>query len=189
MDTWGENPGKLDQLIMRNFTFYNLTNPRGFLYRNEKPIFTEVSNFLIRECSKLFNIIYSPDRSYIDYSEWQYFPILNNSRDLNHTINVLNLAPLGFWSQLGEIPLPSLAIQGFGGLFTAMNETIKMQAIGQGVQGQFLANYTSFQALCSMMQIQDSLCDRLYKDPLYGLGDQNNYEVWVDFSYYNNTDS
>ncbi len=29
----------------------------------------------------------------------------------------------------------------------------------------------------------------MYSDPIYGLGDENNYEVWVDWSYYNNSDS
>lgn len=104
-------------------------------------------------------------------------------------MTVLNLAPLGFWSQLENIDLPNLAIQGFGGLFSEMNATIKMQAIGQGVAEQFLANYSALKAICSGMQITENTCKWLWEDPFYGLNDANNYEVWVDFSYYNNTDS
>jgi hypothetical protein len=70
-----------------------------------------------------------------------------------------------------------------------MNSTIKMQAIGQGVAGQYLANYSSFSSLCSNLQIEAVLCELVYYDPLYGLSNENNYEVWVDYSYYNHSDS
>jgi hypothetical protein len=33
-ETWGANPGSTNTLTLRNFTFFNFTNPRGFLYRN-----------------------------------------------------------------------------------------------------------------------------------------------------------
>jgi hypothetical protein len=39
-DLWGQNPGKSNVSTIRNFTFYNLTNPRGYLYRGERPLFT-----------------------------------------------------------------------------------------------------------------------------------------------------
>lgn len=82
-----------------------------------------------------------------------------------------------------------MAIQGFGGLFVEMNNTIKIQAIGQGVAGQYLGNYSSFHNLCKTMLIKDSLCEWVYNDPQYGLNDPNNYEVWVDFSYKNDSDA
>jgi hypothetical protein len=50
----------------------------------------------------------------------------------------MNLAPLGFWNQLDTVDISALAIQGFGGLFVEMNNTIKIQAIGQGIKGQYL---------------------------------------------------
>jgi hypothetical protein len=34
-----------------------------------------------------------------------------------------------------------------------MNNTIKMQAIGQGVAGQYLANFSTFNSICKMLQI------------------------------------
>jgi hypothetical protein len=39
-DLWGENPGSSNITTSRNFTFYNFTNPRDYLYRNKLPKFT-----------------------------------------------------------------------------------------------------------------------------------------------------
>jgi hypothetical protein len=189
IELWGQNPGKTKTTLLRNFTFFNLSNPREFLYRAQKPVFREFSGYLMQERSNFTNVTYSPDRSYIEFNDWKFFTLLPHSRDFSESVHVLNLAPIGFWSQLDNIALPQLAIQGFGGLFLAINATIKMQAIGQGVQAQFLPNGTVFAALCSQLQIEPKLCDWLYWDPQYGLSDGNNYEVWVDFSYYNNTHS
>ena len=187
--TWGQNPGSTGTLTLRNFTFYTLQNAREFLYRGKRPRFVEVSNFLLQERSNFTDIRYSADRSVIDYNYWLYFTGLEGSKDLQQKVRVLNLAPLGFWSQLENIALPSLAIQGFGGLFVEMNNTIKLQAIGQGVAGQYLANYSSFSHLCRTLQIGEALCQWLYTDPQYGLNDPSNYEVWVEFSYKNNSDA
>lgn len=32
-DLWGANPGGTGVVTVRNFTFYNMTNPRGYLYK------------------------------------------------------------------------------------------------------------------------------------------------------------
>lgn len=68
-----------------------------------------------------------------------------------------------------------MAIQGFGSLFVEMNNTIKMQAIGQGVAGQFLPNRTAWDPLCQKLMLTPVFCDMLWSDPIYGLSDQNNY--------------
>lgn len=39
-DTWGASPGQANIPTIRNFTMYNFTNPRGYLYRGELPKFT-----------------------------------------------------------------------------------------------------------------------------------------------------
>ena len=116
-DVWSQNPGATNTLTLRNFTFYNLTNPREFLYKGAKPRFTEISNYLLQEWSNFTNITYSADKSYIDFNYWLYFTNLPYSKDLNEKVTVPNLAPLGFWSQLANIDISALAIQGFGGLF------------------------------------------------------------------------
>lgn len=38
-ETWGNNPGSTGTVTLRNFTFFNLTNPRAFLYRGQTPVF------------------------------------------------------------------------------------------------------------------------------------------------------
>lgn len=102
------------------------------------PVFTEVPNFVYLERSNFTNLSYSDDRSTIDYNYWLYFTVMEESRDVSSKVNIINLAPLGFWNQLDLVGLSTFAMQGFGGLFVEMNNTIKIQAIGQGVAGQYL---------------------------------------------------
>lgn len=80
---------------------------------------------------------------------------MQESRDSNQKVNILNLAPLGFWSQLDKVNISTFALQGFGGLFVEMNNTIKRQAIGQGVQGLYLSNYTTFNLMCKTIQVSE----------------------------------
>lgn len=98
------------------------------------------------------NIKYSDDSSSIKFDNWLFFTELQGSRDPNEQVNILNLAPLGFWSQLDKVNISTFALQGFGGLFVELNNTIKMQAIGQGVQGLFLSNYSSFINICKNLR-------------------------------------
>jgi hypothetical protein len=84
------------------------------------------------------------------------------------------------------VDISALAIQGFGGLFVELNRTIKMQAIGQGVAGQFLSSRTNWTPLCQKYMLTPRFCDILWSDPIHGLSDQNNYEIWVDWAYYGN---
>ncbi len=62
----------------------------------------------------------------------------------------MNLAPLGFWNQLDTVDISALAIQGFGGLYVEMNNTIKIQAIGQGVAGQYLPDRKTWETYCTV---------------------------------------
>jgi hypothetical protein len=56
--------------------------------------------------------------------------------------------------QLDTTRVTSFALQGFGGLFVEMNNTIKMQAIGQGVSSTFLQSYDIFVLICSNLAIE-----------------------------------
>ena len=58
-DVWGENPGQTGTVTLRNFTFYNFTNPREYLYHNATPKFTEISNYLFQERSNFTNPIFT----------------------------------------------------------------------------------------------------------------------------------
>lgn len=101
----------------------------------------------------------------------------------------MNLGPLGFWSQLDTNDIASQAIQGFGGLFLEMNNTIVLQAIGQGVAGEFLPNRGAWTSICLQLGFKPAFCEMLWDDPLYGFFDQNNYEIWIRWAYYFDTDS
>ena len=54
---------------------------------------------------------------------------------------VLNVGPLGFWSQLESANIVWVAIQAFGGIYYELSQSLKAQAIGQGIVKQYLSNY------------------------------------------------
>ena len=70
-----------------------------------------------------------------------------------------------------------------------MNATIIGQALGQGVQGQFLMKEEQWKVYCSKMNIETDMCHWLWTDPYYGLSDANLYAPWVDWIYYGDQDS
>jgi hypothetical protein len=45
---WAHFPGDTGTIIIRNFTFFKFENEDGFLFRNEKPVFREISNYKIQ---------------------------------------------------------------------------------------------------------------------------------------------
>ena len=64
---------------------------------------------------------YSDGQGIISYYYWLHFEILKGSRNFDEYVNIINLAPLSFWSQLDLVGLQTFALQGFGGLFLATN--------------------------------------------------------------------
>ena len=70
-----------------------------------------------------------------------------------------------------------------------MNNTIKIQAIGQGAAGQFLPNFDAWKIFCNKMQFSSNICVWLWNDPFYGLSDSNNFEPWVSWFYKSDIDS
>jgi hypothetical protein len=75
-DVWGAVPGSTDTVTLRRFTMFNFTNPRGFLYRGEKPRFHEMSNFDYQERNNFTNCQYSSDKSRIDFNFWLFFTVM-----------------------------------------------------------------------------------------------------------------
>lgn len=87
---------------------------------------------------------------------------MEGTRNIDEKINVMNVAPLGFWYQLNFINISNFALQGFGGLFVELNNTIKTQAIGQGVAGQYLPNNVSWSFICNNNEIEESHCKDIW---------------------------
>jgi hypothetical protein len=46
---------------------------------------------------------------------------MEGTQDIDQKIDVVNVAPLGFWFQLDKVGLPTFALQGFGGLFVELS--------------------------------------------------------------------
>lgn len=109
MDMWGAVPGKTNTINRRSYTMFNFTNPSGFLYRNEKPQFVEISGFAYQSKSKFTNCQYSSDESKINYDYWAYFTSLPDSKSAEDEVVTLNLGPLGYWSQLDTLDIAGQA--------------------------------------------------------------------------------
>ena len=186
---WGANPGDTGVTTVRNFTFYNMTNPRGFIYKGELPRFHEMGNYVLQQLSNFTNLTYNDDQSVISYYYWLHFDILKGSRNFDQYVNIINLAPLSFWSQLDLVGPQTFAMQGYGGLFLATNQSIIVQVLAQGVAALYLAKLSNWQAYCSKLQIGDILCKWMWEDEFYGLGDGNNYIPWVQWAYYDDMQS
>lgn len=50
-----------------------------------------------------------------------------------------------------------------------MNNTIKTQALGQGVSQTFLKDYKTFSQVCNEIALNDELCWYVWNDRYYGL--------------------
>ena len=48
VESWGQNPGRSNTITIRNYTFFNMTNPHGYLYHNQTPKFNEINSFMLQ---------------------------------------------------------------------------------------------------------------------------------------------
>jgi hypothetical protein len=46
---WAHFPGDTATIIVRNFTFFYFDNEADFIFKNQKPIFTEIAGYKIQE--------------------------------------------------------------------------------------------------------------------------------------------
>ena len=90
---------------------------------------------------------------------------MNNSRDVDEKLTILNLAPLGFWYQLGIAPRELFALQGLGGVFTELNTTIVPQVLAQGASATFLSEWSQFLSFCRELNFVDDETFLLWNDP------------------------
>ena len=182
-------PGQTETITIRNCTLFNFANPDGFLYRQEKPIFTEKSNFVYEEESQFLNYEYKNDKQFIEFDYWLHFELFNTSRSVNESNTLINLAPLGFWNQLSSVPIYTFTLQGFGGLFIELNETLIQQTLGQAISMEFLGTYSQFKYTCNNLDITEDFCSYLWNDRFYGLNNQANLQIWVNAAYLDDKDS
>ena len=65
-----------------------------------------------------------------------------------------------------------------------MKNTIKTQAIGQGVAQLFLQTYDVFKLICADLGIPDDFCWHIWDDRYYGIDNDVNLQFWVKAAYY-----
>lgn len=70
-----------------------------------------------------------------------------------------------------------------------MNETIKLQAIGQGVSSTFLKTYDDFYLICNQLLIDNKTCWYLWNDRYYGLDYDANLQFWVKAALHNDLET
>lgn len=176
---WAHIPGGTNTITYRNFTFFNFTNPREFLYQGQKPLFREVSGYSYIEKQDFINIEYLDGGNEVKYDYWLHFEEASTTRNLNEKVKVINLGPVGFWNQLKSTDMPTFAIQGFGQLTFELRATFKSTVLGQGVAQQFLPNQTNWLPLAGSAGISSKVATFLWTDLQYGLNNPNNYEIWL----------
>ena len=114
---WGQNPGTSNTVTIRNYTFFNFTNPKEHYLLGHTPIFAEIKGYSLQEMTNFTNLNYSEDMDTMNCSIWLHFGQLNFSRNLTQKVQVLNITPLGFWNQLESTSIVSFAIQAYGGIY------------------------------------------------------------------------
>jgi hypothetical protein len=80
---WGQSPGGTKTITQRNFTFFNFTNPRGFLYHDEKPNLTQVNGYLLQERFNFTDYKYSDDMSEVFFNNWMFFTEMDGTRNFD----------------------------------------------------------------------------------------------------------
>lgn len=151
---WAHIPGDTDTLVLRNYTFFDLENPKEVLYRNAKPSFREVSGYVIQEFNDMENIKYVEDGNVAEFDFWLHFEE-RDSRSLDEKVSTLNLGPLGFWAGVQIAPDENFTLNGFGPLYVELRDTLKNTVLGQGVSEQYLPDYKTFESIAAIAELDE----------------------------------
>jgi hypothetical protein len=141
------------------------------LLRHKKPQFQEVSGYKIQELEDFLNITYLEDGNKVKIKDWLRFVDWHESRDLDQSVNILNMGNIGYWSTLKEARPTLILQQGMALLWTSMEESILPTLLGTGINSQFLPNKTA--AVASLLvpaEIDEANHDFLWGDPSFGMG-------------------
>lgn len=97
---WAHIPGDTDSKIIRNFTFFKFDNEGEFIFKNQKPIFTEISGYKIQELEDFLDIEYIEGGNLVKVRDWTRFNEWFESKSLDDKVSILNMGNLGYWSTL-----------------------------------------------------------------------------------------
>jgi len=82
------------------------------------------------------------DGNKVKVRDWLRFAEWPDSKDINSTVNIVNMGNIGYWSTL-KVARPTLILQqGLALLFTNMEQAIVPTLLGTGINSQFLPNKT-----------------------------------------------
>lgn len=85
--------------MIRNYTFFNFTNPWDVFFRNATPIFVELGPYTFQEVTTLAEPKFSSNGELVQNYLWRYYPPINGTTG-HEIVHVLNYGPLGAWYQL-----------------------------------------------------------------------------------------
>lgn len=184
---WGIIPGQSEVNMRRMYYFYNFTNPKEFLYQNERPVFVEVGPYIYDEFQNYTNVNFTknPKDGFeeIHYKFWQYFlESKDNKRNLSDNILSLNLGSLGVWYQAKNVPKHKMALQIFSNLVLGLESEIMKVILAQGIQ-TFIKNKNDFYSIVlQSTRVPKDSYEPLWNDELFGWKNWTSLRTWVQAS-------
>lgn len=136
-EIWGQIPGKTNSLVLRNYTFFNFSNPWEVFFNNATPVFVELGPFSYQEVMLFMNTSYSEDSSLVSYNMWRYFVPINGTTG-DETVHVLNYGPLAAWYQLKQANESLIALQVLPLMVMSIGDTMRYLLYAYGCNAEFL---------------------------------------------------
>ena len=83
-------------LVERDFTLFNLTNPKKFFYKGETPVLEEMGPYTYYEYTYFKDLEYLNDDKYVKSYLWRYY-IPKEGTTGKERVNTINYPALGIW--------------------------------------------------------------------------------------------
>lgn len=184
---WGLIPGQSEVSMRRRYYFYNFTNPKEFLYHNQRPEFIEVGPYIYNEYQNYTNLNYTINNKTnleeIQYKFWEYFlESQDNQLNTSDKIVSLNLGSLGVWYQAKNVPKYKMALQVFSNMILGLESELMKVILSQGIQ-TFVKDQNSFyETVLKPARISKDFADSLWNDEIYGWKNWTTLRPWVEAS-------
>jgi len=180
-DMWGLVPGSTGAFVIRNYSFYNWTNPREVIYFGKKPVFYQLPGSTYQEYQEFVDPHYKdldkdnlPDL--VEFGFWQYVQPLEPHPD--QIVITVNLGALGFWYNAKNAPDYQIAVNVIASLILGLEEQIIISGIGTGLYYQLFPNYTNLEAAWKQYLSPDILA-AIWNDNIMGVGNPGSIVIWA----------
>ena len=179
---WGEIPGQLNATLIRNYYFFNFTNPFETVFSGAQPVFVQTQPYCYQEYQNFSDPTYltnSADEEYIVNYNFQNWNMPCSGSNYTDEITTINVGALGLWYVLKTAPQPLVAINGLSILILGLEQSLYTSAIGQAT----LTLNTPALLINDVLApsgINDSFTQQfILNDPNYGLFNNGTIFVWV----------